>query len=305
MDNNMNPFAPQPSKRPEQPSDNGAGLPPAMDNNQSQNPQATTPLNDPNQPKLNDTGVELASPILGPTHFDGMHNPEFSNSQSQPAAIGSAIPNQPQTTDAQKAKTYMILSILFGALAFIGIIVGIWSLVNNINTSTRLANAEATLGTAGAIIQKVEDETGTTINSPDDVPEYTPVTGYIYISEWGIKFKIPEDLENVSYIVDQKYRPQICFAAHKSGMRYFPGFADIDKNLTGLGCVTRVATNEGDFDKDTGISFGQKIYTYGDYSYFYSAPQAHFSQDATEQGLEDTAVQIIKNMIANNISHYE
>ena len=315
----MNPFAPQPSSRPDVASEGGQsqnsipgeqpqeqpqaqeqppvepGLPPAMDHNQAQ----TAPIS--TSPALNNTGVNLESPILGPTHFDNMQNPNMNPTQpivsSQPAAA-------PQTPE-QKAKLYMTLSIVFGALAFVGIILGIWSLVSNISTSNKLKSAQTELANANAIIAKVEEETGAVINSPDNVPAYTPVTGNIYIDDWGIKFKIPDDLTDISYTVDAKYRPQVCFTGYKTGMKYFPGFADIDQNTKSLGCITRVASYEGDSDKDTGASFGQPVYSYGDYNYFYSAPTEHFSQDAAEQGLEDTAVQIIKNMIANNISHYE
>lgn len=336
MDNNMNPFAPQPSTRPdnanpapeapgqnnnnqppaENPMNNPAEtaapqldpqLPPAMSNQPFQQGQ-TASLNNQGGPKLNNTGVALESPILEPSHFDGMQDPNLQFPQNGMNGMNGQFPNAAaaqQQTPEQKAKMFMTLSIVFGALAFIGIILGIWSLVSNINTSGKLANAQADLVNKNAIIAKVEQDTGTSIRTPDDVPAYTPVTGYIYITEWGIKFKIPEDLENVSYILDQKYRPQICFNAHKTGIKYFPAFADVDQNPGGLGCVTRVASYEGDSDKDTGISFGQPIYSYGDYNYYYNAPEGHFSQDAAEQGLEDTAVQIIKNMVSQNISHYE
>ena len=308
MDNNMQPFNPQPSGRPIDPE-----LPPAMNEptpapnaEASQAPQAspqafppnpteTAPIS--NNPALHNTGVPLSSPILGPTHFDDMKNPDIKP---------QTVPTQAaQASTEQKAKMYMLLSIVFGAFAFVGIILGIWSLVANITTSNKLASADIALNNANAIIAKVEADTGVKITSPDNVPAYNPVIGNIYISEWGIKFKIPDDLENVSYILDQKYRPEICFTGNKIGIKYFPGFADIDKNTAGLGCVKRVATSEGDTDKDTGNSFGQKVYTYGEYNYFYTGPTVHFSQEPAEQGLEDTAVQIIKNMISSNISHYE
>ena len=315
MDNNMQPFAPQPSSRSEHNNQDGGNnsstidpqLPPAMDNqptsNQSESTSGyqqgqTASLDNQNGPSIHNTGVPLESPILAPTHFDGMSAPNM-----QGTTIGSAATPAKSQTDSEKL--FKTLSIVFGALAFIGIVLGIWSLVSNMGTSQKLAAAQNNLAAAGAIISKIESDTGTTITSPDDVPVYNPVGDTIYIPEWNISFKIPEDLENVSYTVDQKYRPQICFTGHKTGIKYFPAFADIDQNTATLGCVTRVETYEGDSDKDTGKSFGQKFYTYGDYNYFYAAPETHFSQDASEQGLEDTAVQIIKNMITNNISHYE
>lgn len=309
MDNNMNPFAPQPSSRsdvtsqgeqsqnsqqPQEQPTAEPGLPPAMEHNQAQ----TAPIS--TGPALNNTGVNLESPILAPTHFDGMKNPNMNPTQPIPQPVASA----PQTPE-QKAKLYMTLSIVFGALAFVGIILGIWSLVSNISTSNKLKSTQAELANAKAIVAKVEEETGAVINSPDNVPAYTPVTGNIYIDDWGIKFKVPDDLADISYTVDAKYRPQVCFTGYKTGVKYFPAFADIDQNTKSLGCITRVASYEGDSDKDTGASFGQPVFSYGDYNYFYSAPTEHFSQDAAEQGLEDTAIQIIKNMIANNISHYE
>ncbi len=311
MDNNMQPFAPQPSSRPENPPNPpmqslDSQIPPAMTpNSQTYQPGQTALLDNQGQPVLNNTGVTLESPILEPTHFDGMKNPEFpGGGQGQPQAVGSAT-QSPLTPEQQKTKMFLTLSIIFGSLAFIGIILGIWSLVSNIDTSNKLKTTQDQLVIADSIINKIEEDTGVTITSVDTVPEYNAVPGNIYITEWGIKFKIPDDLENVSYTLDQKYRPQICFAAHKTGIKYFPAFADIDQNPNGVGCVTRVASYEGDSDKDTGMSFGQKIYSYGDYNYYYNAPEGHFSQDAAEQGLEDTAAQIVKNMISNNISHYQ
>lgn len=325
MDNNMNPFAPQPSSRPEAASQDGASQEqsqtqpePQLEQPEQQKEQPSQPENQPvaepglppameqtapisTGPALNNTGVNLESPILAPTHFDNMSNPNMNPTQPIPQVSATTAVQTPE----QKAKLYMTLSIIFGALAFIGIILGIWSLVSSISTSGKLKSAQDELANAKAIIAKVEEETGAVINSPDNVPAYTPITDYIYIDDWGIRFKVPEDLADISYTVDAKYRPQVCFTGYKTGVKYFPAFADIDQNTASLGCITRVASYEGDSDKDTGASFGQPVYSYGDYNYYYSAPTGHFSQDPAEQGLEDTAVQIIKNMIANNISHYE
>ena len=319
----MQPFAPQPSARPENPVPNSAPnpasnpatsaspqldpqIPPAIETPAYQ-PAQTASLDNQGQPVLNNTGVKLESPILAPTHFDGMKAPEIPASpagQPQSQEIGSNVAPQ-LTPEQQKTKMFVALSIVFGALAFIGIVLGIWSLVSNIDVSNKLKDTQDQLKIATNIINKVEQDTGANITSVETVPDYNAVSNTIYIPEWNIKFKLPEDLENVSYIVDQKYRPQICFTGHKTGIKILPGFADIDQNPNGVGCVTRVATAEGDTDKNTGKSFGQKIFTYDDYNYFYNAPEGHFSQDAAEQGLEETAVQIVKNMIANNIAHYQ
>ena len=321
MDNNMQPFAPQPSARPsqnpqpDQPAANPAAsaspsldpqIPPAVETPDYQ-PAQTASLSEQgqNQPVLNNTGVNLESPILAPTHFDGMKAPNIPVGQA--AAPTQTLTNNTAPTltpEQKKTKLFVTLSVVFGALAFIGIILGIWSLISNIDVSNKLQKAQSQLKVADSIIKKVEEDTGTTINSVDAVPDYNSVAGTIYLPEWGIKFKIPDDLENVSFTLDQKYRPQICFTGHKSGIKMLPGFADIDQNQNGLGCVTRVASSEGDTDKDSNKNFGQKIFTYDDYNYFYVAPEGHFSQDAAEQGLEEAATQSIKDMIST-IAHYQ
>lgn len=274
-------------------------LPPAMPDPNAQ-PTETASVSSQSGPTIHNTGVPLGSPIISPTHFDNIKAPNPVTEQQ--AALAA---QQAQSAPKNNEKFYMTLSIIFGALAFIGIVLGIWSLVANISTSKDLDTANAALAAKSAIVAKVESDTGKTINTVEDVPDYEAVSGNIYVEEWGIKFHIPDDLTDISYTVDSKYRPQICFAGYQTGVKYFPSFADIDQNPGGLGCITRVATYEGEIDKETGISFGQKIYTYGDYSYFYNEPASVFSQSDSEKGLEATAVQIIKNMLSNNISHFE
>ena len=244
----------------------------------------------PNQPQQS----TLQSPILSPTHFDA---------QAQPAnpAAGQTQPKKPADT----AKNLMIISVVLGVVAVIGIALGIWGLADSMSTHDKLDKTTAELNTADKIIKKIEEETGETISSEADVPEYKPVLGYIYIPEWKIKIKMPEDLHEVSYILDQKYRPQICFNGLEASVtNVFPTFADIDRNPGGMGCLTRVETSEGNSD-DAGYSFGELAYTDGKYNYFYEAPKKTFAESASEQGLEKTAVQLIKNMLTTVVSSYK
>lgn len=247
--------------------------------------------NNKSQPNQPNQGPILQSPILSPTHFDA---------QAQPAS-----PVQTQPKHADTAKNLTIVSVVLGVVAVIGVALGIWGLIDSMGTHDELDKTKANLNVASKIISKIEEETGTTITSADDVPEYTAVSGYIYISEWGIKIKMPEDLHEVSYILDQKYRPQICFNGLEASVtNVFPAFADIDRNPGGMGCLTRVETSEGNAD-DNGYSFGELAYTSGKYNYFYVAPEKTFATTASEQGLEKTAVQLIKNMLTTGVSSYK
>ena len=257
-----------------------------MDRNNQSQPNQPQP-GQPNQPPR----PILQSPILSPTHFDA---------QAQPA---NPTPSQPKHADT--AKNLMIISVVLGVVAVIGIALGIWGLADSMNAHDSLEKATAALNNDEKIISKIEDETGVKINSTDDVPDYNAVSGYIYLSEWGIKIKMPDDLHEVSYILDQKYRPQICFNGLETSVtNVFPAFADIDRNPGGMGCLTRVETSEGNAD-DKGYSFGELAYTSGKYNYFYEAPKKTFAETASEQGLEKTAVQLIKNMLTTGVSSYK
>lgn len=239
----------------------------------------------------------LNVPFASPTHFD---RPIV---QPQPAQL---TPEELEKLNTEKTiKKFTIMSIVFGVLMIIFLGLSIWGLIFGISSDNKLTNANKTIENQAAIISAVEESSGTTINSPADVPVYKSTHGYIYIDDWGIKLKVPDDLTSVSYIFDQKYRPSICFNGLKKGVQYFPAFADIAQNTGGMGCLRRVEVAEGNADQD-GRSFGTQVFSDSGFNYFYVAPGRVFSQDAAEQGLESTAVQLIKNMLSgNNISKYE
>ena len=251
----------------------------------------------PRQPQTTST---LNVPVLSPTHFDEPTQPL----PPQPVQLS---PEELEKQKLQKsAKTSKVLAIVFGVLTALCLILAIVGFVLNANTSNELAKSRQLVSSQSAIIAAVESSAGTTISSPADVPTYQTTHGYIYLDDWNIKLKVPEDLTSVSYIYDQKYRPSICFNGLKKGVQYFPAFADIAQNTGGMGCLVRVETSEGNADQD-GRSFGTLVFTDNNgYNYFYVAPSRVFSTDAAEQGLEQTAVQLIKTMLSgNNISIYD
>lgn len=271
--------------------------------------QDPTAPQQPEQPQTNPSDpirtTTLGVPVLSPTHFDNQVVP---NQPTIEQLAQQAQAAQPVTTDTDQKtlKKLKTMSIVFGALAVVFLGVGIFGLIFGLSANDKFARAESELNEKTAVITALEETTGVSpINTPDEVPVYKPTLGYIYIGSWNIKLKVPEDLTDVSYILDQKYRPSICFNAIGAGVRYFPAFADVAKNPGGMGCLTRVATSEGNTAADTGQSFGTKVFTYKDFSYFYTPPAKVYSTDEAEKGLEATAVQLIKNMLTDNISQYE
>ncbi len=237
--------------------------------------------------------------VLSPTHFDDLR---FQQQSAAQVAKPAKAPEDPQKT----IKKFMVLSVSLGIAAVVFLIVSIISIINIVNTNDKLKSVTNEKNGLAVIISAIEEQTDTIIQSVEDLPVYQPASDYIYLTGWGIKLQIPDTLTSVSYILDQNadYRPSVCFNAVKSGVQYFPAFADVKQNPGGMGCLQRISIEDGEKDA-SGNSFGQIVYTNEDYNYFYQAPSKVYSGSDAEKGLESTAVQLIKTMISDNISAYK
>ena len=254
------------------------------------NVQPNIPLAEPTSDR---TRSGLNVPVMSPTHFDQL----------------PASPIIPDSSENDKnspehvAKRSTTLAIVTSVLAVIFLICAVVGLVLAVGKNDALETANAELESKSAIVAALETTAGKSIKSPDDIPVFQTTHGYIYISEWGIKIKIPDQLTSISYILDQKYRPSICFNAIKNSATTFPAFADVAQNPGGMGCLTRVAVSEGNADKE-GRSFGLLVKTIDDYNYFYTDPARVFSQEPAEQGIEQESAQLIKSMLVDGVSSY-
>lgn len=270
------------------------------------NGQNYTPSQDFNQAPV---PSNLNTQVASPTHFD-------SQNTVKPIVVDPGNPNAnkigaqkkkkektPEELDRQ-VKKFSTLAVIFGVLTAIFTTLAVFGLVMYMNREADLANVKADLSKDEQILQAIREQTGAEVTSVDNIPVYSATKGYIYLSSWDIKIKIPENLDKVSYILNENYHQSICFNAVGKGIQTFPDFANVALNPGKMGCLTRILTNEGDFDKATGISYGTKVFTYKDYSYFYTG-STDYSKKADELGLEHTAVQIIKDMLRDNIQQYE
>lgn len=252
----------------------------------------------------------LNTQVASPTHFDSQNtvkpivvDPGNPNANKMGQQQKSKKEKTPEELDKQ-VKKISTIAIIFGVLTAIFTTLAIFGLVMYMNREADINNVQAQLNKDEKILQAIREQTGAEVTSVDNIPVYSATKGYIYLSSWDIKIKIPENLDKVSYILNENYHQSICFNAVGKGIQTFPDFANVALNPGKMGCLTRILTNEGDFDKATGVSYGTKVFTYKDYSYFYTG-STDYSKKADELGLEHTAVQIIKDMLRDNIQQYE
>lgn len=219
----------------------------------------------------------------------------------------------------QKKHTTLILVIILVILALIGAGVGAFALISNMDnkddradqTQQTPAVADKTTDTEPDTSDVVDSE----ISSQAPAQSQSSSTDYIYIGEWGIKIKIPENLKQVSYAFsDFGERTSLSIDGVASNAQYVPDFADILRRSGGLGALGRYHVNEvveGEVKvggqvsiSAEGFSPGEIVFVDGDYFYTYTSPHSISSETEQDKALELETAEIIKQMLRNNISKF-
>ena len=268
--------------------------------------QATETQKNPGQEVDNGPEIvynQLNVPVASPTHFEEKFtvvDPNASADKSAEAAKAEkeAKEKDPRTIAMKALKKMTTMAMVFGILAVVFLVLSLVGLVYGISQGDKITAANNTIKNQAKIIAAVEESSGVAkISTPADVPVYKTTLGYIYLSDWNIKLKVPDNLSTMSYVLNTyEYRNSICFNGIQKGVQAKQEFADPAKNLGKQGCLVRVPVSEGDFEASTGKRFGTKVTTYKDYNFFYTDPTVS-SKDGAELGLETASNQIIRNMI--------
>ena len=268
--------------------------------------QATEAQKNPNQEVNNGPEIvynQLNVPVASPTHFEEKFTVVDPNASADKSAEAAKAEKEAKEKDprfiAMKAlKKMTTMAMVFGILAVLFLVLSLIGLVYGISQGDKITTANNTIKNQSQIIAAVEESSGVAkISTSADVPVYKTTLGYIYLSDWNIKLKVPDNLSTMSYVLNTyEYRNSICFNGIQKGVQAKQEFADPAKNLGKQGCLVRVPVSEGDFEASTGKRFGTKVTTYKDYNFFYTDPTIS-SKDGAELGLETASNQIIRNMI--------
>lgn len=268
--------------------------------------QATETQKNPGQEMNNGPEIvynQLNVPVASPTHFEEKFtvvdpNADATKSAEAAKAEKEAKEKDPRTIAMKALKKMTTMAMVFGILAVLFLVLSLIGLVYGISQGDKITTANNTIKNQAQIIAAVEESSGVAkISTPADVPVYKTTLGYIYLSDWNIKLKVPDNLSTMSYVLNTyEYRNSICFNGIQKGVQAKQEFADPAKNLGKQGCLVRVPVSEGDFEASTGKRFGTKVTTYKDYNFFYIDPTVS-SKDGAELGLETASNQIIRNMI--------
>lgn len=227
--------------------------------------------------------------------------------------------------------------VAMGVVAIVGLIFGVYGFNSDAEQRARADQLQAELDEANQLLVKYGTQLGIKVNEygrpienpeDEDSKEESPAeikiasSEYIYIGEWGIKLKIPDELANVSYIYDGTDLEGVTsirvtglpktFDYTSAEAGEIPAFADlrgndmpVGLNLSGLGILSRIPKVEsGDKTICSDEHLGEVVYSDKKYCYLYNHPQAVFSTDELEQKYEVEATELVQKLLTKNISTF-
>lgn len=210
--------------------------------------------------------------------------------------------------------------------AIFGIGLATYTLTENAKAEDKITQLEKELDEKNQLLVKYGAQLGQIVdessrpgyegNKDDDKTEQPSAiasSDYIYIGEWGIKFKIPEGLKNVSYrfsdLVHQDADPAVypydatktvCISAILDEMNYTPENFSIINNS--FGCLTQLKEDDADqFTPDETVKIGDNVFRYK-----YPEDIRSISSDEQEQSWGTKIITLVQQMLTNpeNISKF-
>ena len=205
-----------------------------------------------------------------------------------------AIEAQPKKSTGAIIVSVVLLLLLIGVSVFAVITtLDAQSKISEIdNLKKDVATKDETIKALGEAFDVKEGETVT----PEVVKN--DLTKSIVLGDLGIKIKVPDTLEYVSfqYIANDIYPELHVWGILKDqGLQALPTYADPYENEVGMGVITLYP--EGQKNEECIASCDVFMLTYGGRDIYYSGPQSASSQDAASLEVELNSVQTIKEML--------
>lgn len=219
----------------------------------------------------------------------------------------TGAPMMPTIDNKQKSGNGLKIATAIACIvAVCGIGFGVYGMMKSPQKDSQISDLKVQIKEDDGTITTIETpeietatNNGTTITITDPTMSKENTKDYIYIGEWGVKIKIPENLKGISYIYDNHSRLSLCVNGIANSGQYAPDFADIHKNTDGLGCIAQYFDSELTEEQKQTASFSN-----GEFYLVYSHPQAVYSIDKGEQNWEVDSVNLIQEMLTKNISAF-
>jgi hypothetical protein len=214
-------------------------------------------------------------------------------------------PMQAAPAPKKKSSATMLSIVLLLILALGGIGFGVWAFMDK-NDQVDKLNKQ---------IQDLRNSTSSVTPEPDEPTGATLIAddGYIYVSEWGLKVKIADGLNYVSYSfkhsggADQTESTMLAIWATTADT--LSDFANPYKNNDSLGAIGR--TKKGTYEamgytenNGCGMDAGL-VFSDDEYNYCVEGPQVTYSTAEEDVALEVSSSSLIKTMLETEDNYSE
>lgn len=214
------------------------------------------------------------------------------------------IPVTPVVDNKQKSgKGLKITTAIACIVAVCGIGFGVYGMIQSSQKDGQISDLKAQIKEDDGTITTIETpeiesttDNGTTVTITDSVAKNESSDDYIYIGNWGMKIKIPEDLTIVHYgFVNNGYH-RTCSQVRVSAVTNSDGLEainNVDDWEYTLGYIMRCPTEDKFY-------YGSLVFSDDGYDYYYEFPNGLSTEDP--QWMHDS-VGLIKDMLTNPDSY--
>ena len=198
-------------------------------------------------------------------------------------------------------KTGWILAIVFLLIvAAGGVGFGVWAMMDG-NAQKDVLNSQiSALKQQNSELQDKLGNGGDTIINIDADGNEVNTADYIYVGEWGLKIKIPENLEDINYVYLGDGYAGLCTTVGVS--------AAIAKNGSGVPSFVKSSVESNSYlgyiqrcPLDVEYEYYSSTVSVEDdeFRYYYNHPQDVYSIDEAEKSWETESVDLIQSMLTN------
>lgn len=205
--------------------------------------------------------------------------------------------------DKPKSNGMLLGMILLGILAVGGIGFGVWTMMDGNSQKEQLNSQISALKQQNEELQKeaIEDISDDDITDSSSSAGVANASDYIYIGKWGLKVKVPENLEIATFMYDygSGYDALKVSGATKDGQAA-PDFASVSK------CVLGVVERYSKANVEAGVVpswYGDPFRSDDSYNYYYVSPQALCTEVESNAKWETNTVDVIKSMLTNSSAY--
>ena len=247
---------------------------------------------------------------------------ESSTSSSTPSKLAESSKSGDDIVFRDKPKKshgMLYGMVLLAILAIGGIAFGVWEMMDG---NSQVAEKDKQIAELrGQLAEKnqtvVEDNTTVVdVETGDNAEASNDASDYIYVGEWGLKIRIPEGLNRVSYAFKQhggaSQTEGTTVSVYGTLGDGLPDFANPYKNKDALGAISKVSKDAYSGPEYDGVEEerracgvdGGLVFSDDSYNYCYSHPQAVYSISEEEKDLEVRSTELIKTMLTNSDNYH-